>query len=178
MKKLLSFFLLCILIFPFIGILGLRMEIKEIKRIVKKEILSKLSKEETQDLWIKISEFETNSDIIYHKMENELEIAGEMYDIISVVKKGKFLKYTCYHDTKESSLKKKIKQSLADLFAQNPLKSDKTKSLLVFLKNLICQYPSSFQYNKWSTKKITLSYHVVRLIGSNFSTLKSPPPEF
>ena len=178
MEKLLSFLLLWILILPFIGILGLRLEIKEMKRIVKKEILSKLSHEETQDLWIKISEFETNSKIIYHKIDNELEIGGEMYDIISVVKDGEFLKYTCYLDHKESSLRKKIKQSLDDLFAQNPLKSDKTNSILVFLKNLICQYPSSFQYNKWSTKKITLSYHVVHLIGSNFSTLKSPPPEF
>jgi hypothetical protein len=51
-----------------------------------------------------------------------------MYDIISVVNDGEFLKYTCYHDHKESSLKKKIKQSLTDLFAQNPLKSDKTKT--------------------------------------------------
>jgi hypothetical protein len=178
MKKLLSFLLLCALILPFIGILGLRMEIKEIKRIVKKEILSKLSQEETQDLWIKISEFETNSKIIYHKIDNELEIEGEMYDIISVVKDGEFLKYTCYHDHKESSLKKKIKQSLTDLFAQNPLKSDKTKSLLVFLKNLICQYPSSFLHNRWSTKGITLSYHVIHLTGKNFPALKPPPPEF
>ena len=146
--------------------------------IVKKEILSKLSHEETQDVWIKISEFETNSKIIYHKIDNELEIGGEMYDIISVVKDGEFLKYNCYLDHKESSLRKKIKQSLDDLFAQNPLKSDKTNSILVFLKNLICQYPCSFLHNRWSTKGITLSYHVIHLIGNNFSALKPPPPEF
>jgi len=177
-KKLFSFLLLCILILPFIGILGLRMEIKEMKRVVKKEILSKLNQEETQEIWIKVSEFETNSEIIYHKIDNELEIAGEMYDIISVVKEGGFLKCTCYHDHKESSLKKKIKQSLADLFSQNPTKSEKTKSLFIFLKNLICENPSTYQYLKWYKESGILSYHVIHLIGNNCSALKSPPPEF
>jgi len=177
-KKLVSFFLLCILILPFIGILGLRMEIKDVKRYVKKEILSKLSQEETQTLWITVSEFDSNSDIVYHKADNELEIAGEMYDIISVVQDGKFLKYTCYHDTKESSLKKKIKQSLSDLFSQSPLKSDKTANLFIFLKNLICENFSSFQYFKLSKERTILTYHVVQFLGNNFSTVKSPPPEF
>jgi hypothetical protein len=100
-----------------------------------------------------------------------------MYDIISLTLSSDSLIYTCYKDHKESELKRKMYASLANLFSQNPDKSDTTKSLFLFLKNLIFEAIEPISYFKFTFNETISHNKYIAVICSGHYLLDSPPPE-
>jgi hypothetical protein len=158
-------------------LVGLRIEIKSLKKAIKKELLSQFDPSQTTKLGFSRHDLNNRNDIIFHTQDHEIEIEGKMYDIISVVSNSDSLIYTCYPDHKESELKRKMYASLASLFSQNPIQSESTKSLFLFLKNLIFEAIEPIQYFK-STFNETISHNkYIAVIRNGHYLLDSPPPE-
>lgn len=177
MRKVLPLFLILILLLPLMELVGLRIEIKSIKKAIKKELLTQLDLSQTTTLRFSRKDLKRRNDIVFHTQDNEIEIDGKMYDIISVVSNSDSLIYTCYPDHKESELKRKMYASLANLFTQNPNQAESTKSLFLFLKNLIFEEIESIQFFKFTFNEAISHIKYIALIHNGHFLLDSPPPE-
>lgn len=163
--------------FPLLELVGLRIEIKSLKKAIKKDLLTRLDHSQTTTLQFSRQDLEKRNDVIFHTQDNEIEIDGKMYDIVSVVSSLDSLIYTCYPDHKESELKRKMYASLANLFSENPVKSESTKSLFSFLQNLIFEAIEPIQFFKLSYIKTISRNQYIAEIYRGYFLLNSPPPE-
>ena len=177
MKKILAPFFIIILLLPLSELVGLRIEIKSLKKAIKKELLAQFDTSQTITLRFSKQDIEKRNDVVFHTQDNEIEMSGEMYDIISVVSNSDSLIYTCYRDHKESELKRKMYASLATLFSQNSIPSESTKSLFLFLKNLIFEVIEPIQYFHNSFIETILHKRYIAVIHNGHFLLESPPPE-
>lgn len=177
MRKVLVPFFVIILLLPLMELVGLRIEIKSLKKAIKKELLTQLDPSQTATLRYSRQDLNNCDDVIFHTQDNEIEINGKMYDIISVVSNSDSLIYTCYPDHKESELKRKMYASLANLFAQNPIQSESTKSLFLFLKNLIFEEIEAIQFFKFTFNETISHIKYIALTRNGHFLLDSPPPE-
>ncbi|MFN6351013.1 MAG: hypothetical protein ACK4VL_13890 [Chitinophagales bacterium] len=162
---------------PLLELVGLRIEIKSLKKTIKKELLAHFDSSKTTTLRFSRQDLDKRNHIVFHTQDNEIEISGEMYDIISLTLSSDSLIYTCYKDHKESELKRKMYASLANLFSQNPDKSDTTKSLFLFLKNLIFEAIEPISYFKFTFNETISHNKYIAVICSGHYLLDSPPPE-
>lgn len=163
--------------FPLLELVGLRIEIKSLKKAIKKELLSQFDPSQTSILRFSRQDLAKRNDIIFHTQDNEIEINGQMYDIISVASSSDSLIYSCYLDHKESKLKRKMYASLANLFSQNPISSESTKSLFLFLKNLIFEAIEPIQFFQITfIKAISHKIYIAITCRGHF-LIDSPPPE-
>lgn len=178
MKKILVFFLFAILALPFVEFVGLRLEIKQLKKSIKKELLARIDPSHTITLRFHKTDLSNRKDIIFHIKDSEIEIGGEMYDIISDISYSDSLIYICYRDHKESELKRKMYASLANFFSQNPIQSESSKSLFLFLKNLIFEELESFHFFNFELVKTISQINIIASIHNGHLLLESPPPEF
>ena len=69
----------------------------------------------------------------------EFEYKDEMYDIIRMETKGDSVRYWCYHDKKETKLRKNIQSLLAYFLGTSPQNRTHQKHLGDFFKTLYCQ---------------------------------------
>ncbi len=177
MKKVLAPFFIIILLLPLLELVGLRIEIKSLKKAIKKELLAQFDPSKTTTLRFSRQDLDKRNHIVFHTHDNEIEISGEMYDIISVASSPDSLIYTCYRDHKESELKRKMYASLASLFTQYPYKSETTKSLFLFLKNLIFEAIEPLQVLNFTVLEQISKTEYIAIIHNGFFLLDSPPPE-
>lgn len=177
MKSVLAPFFIIILLLPLMELVGLRIEIKSLKKAIKKELLTQLDLSQITTLRFSRQDLERRNYIIFHTQDNEIEIGGKMYDIISVVASSDSVIYSCYPDHKESELKRNMYASLANLFSQNPIQSESTKSLFLFLKNLIFEEIESIQLFKFTFNEAISHIKYIALIHNGHFLLDSPPPE-
>lgn len=177
MKSVLAPFFIIILLLPLMELVGLLIEIKSLKKAIKKELLTRLDPSQTATLRFSRQDLERRNDIVFHTQDNEIEIDGKMYDIISLVSSSDSLIYSCYPDHKESELKRNMYASLASLFSQNPIQSESTKSLFLFLKNLIFEEIESIQFFKFTFNETISHIKYIALIHNGHFLLDSPPPE-
>lgn len=68
----------------------------------------------------------------------EFEYKGEMYDIIRMETNGDSVWYWCYHDKKETKLRKNIQSLLAYFLGTSPQNRTHQKHLVDFFKTLYC----------------------------------------
>jgi len=178
MKKVIAFLFLTLLSLPIFELLGIRIEIRKLKKQVKKEILAKLSKNETTTIKLSTIDLAKNSKIILHPNDNEIEVNGEMYDIISENKQEDSIEFVCHHDHKETSLKRRLYGQLANLIAQQPIRSEQTTLLFNFLKNLFFEDSYQLKFPEFLRIDHYTSFIYRCLLSDTYYSDDSPPPDF
>lgn len=135
MKYLLSLVVITILLLPAVSLIRTGQEIRAVKREMKHLLISKFSKE-ALELKIHKKQLAQHSEFIFHEDENELEIRGHMYDIISISDGGDEIIFKCVSDTKESKLKSELHAHLSDFFEKNSPQKKQTSKIFAYFKSL------------------------------------------
>ncbi len=150
---------------------------KNIKRDVKSQLLSKYNKENTQIITLS-NELLESENIIFYPQDFEVEINGKMYDIISKSKSQYGISMLCFPDEKENEFKSELYSQLFSLFAHNPLQKNQTKAVFNFLKQLFFE-PISNRFSFLSYQNTNSLKYSYFFDFSNFIRIQnSPPPEF
>ena len=127
-------FLLFVLIAPVLLTYSwLQLEMSQVRRAVKWQILKRADKTELRLLKFSISESQNNLD---WKHDHEFEWREKMYDIVQFENRGDSIYYWCFVDEEETDINQKIATFLQDVWQENPNKKKQEKQLDTFFKSL------------------------------------------
>ena len=132
MRYLLALLVVSLLLLPALSLLHLGREIRAVKYEMKRNLVSRYSSN-AMEIRVQKTELAKNSEVIFHKEENELEIRGQMYDIISISESRDAIVYICVADKQETELKSKLLANLTDFLGQNtPQKKQNSEDFRLF----------------------------------------------
>jgi hypothetical protein len=106
---------------------------KQIKKEIKRKIISEVDKSEL--VLLKFTEEEKNSQLTWEHSK-EFEYKGEMYDIIETYKVGDTAYYWCWWDHEETKLNKQLNHLVSLAMGSNPKNQDNQQRLMNFFKSL------------------------------------------
>ena len=106
---------------------------KQIKREIKRQIISGLEKRDLVLLKFNAEELETQ---LKWEHSKEFEFKGEMYDIVSSEKKNDTTYFYCWWDNDETQLNKTLRELVLGFWGTNNDQKEKQNSLKHYAKNL------------------------------------------
>ena len=133
MRSALAIGLILSVTLPFLGTWHFyNSQVSQIRREVKRSIQQGLKDEE-----LVVLSFHTNKiNDLYWEHDDEFEYFGQMYDVISQKEANDSIHYTCYHDTRETFAKNKLRNTIAAALAQKPTEQNRQMLIQLFFKNL------------------------------------------
>jgi hypothetical protein len=111
----------------------IRHQKKQIKKIVKHQIIAGIDKEDL--VLLKFSLEDTHNKLRW-KHSKEFEYLGEMYDIVETEQDGDSISYWCWWDHEETKLNKQAEKIVANLLGTNPMNKEKQQQIVNILKSL------------------------------------------
>jgi hypothetical protein len=174
-NKIFGIFLIVCLVAPVVTTyLVFKYQKKQIKREIKRKIISEIDKSEL--VLLKFTEEEKNTQLKWEH-SNEFEYKGEMYDIVESSTVGDTTYYWLWWDHKESKLNKQLNNILKTILGKNPQNNRNKELLINFLKSLYHNIES-----KLIKPHLILNVQHNKLRSENFKNIFSkapilPPPE-
>lgn len=172
-RNIFGFLLIALLVVPTLStVLWLSYQKKEVKRMVKNEIISDLSSEELVELTFEVK-------LAFKELEwenkHEFQYKGKMYDIVSQEIIGNKITYYCWLDKEETALNAKLDNLLELALSGNQSKKSKEYQLEIFLKSMIYQITVVTSNNFKTSKDIDICY--IDSFDNIYLNVSSPPPE-
>ena len=169
LRKITGILLLACLVVPFVGYY---LFLQHKKTQVKKDIRLNLSSFVGNDNLVALSFSKEDIKTLKWKDNHEFEYKGQMYDIVESNIVGETIHYKCFHDTKETSLNKKIEQLIARITGSNPQKNENQERLISFIK--IQYLPTKELMNVAKTFSINKKFFIYNEFS--FNEFYNPPP--
>ena len=146
---------------------------KQVKRTIKHEIIAGIDKDELVLLKIPTAESET---LLEWEHAKEFEYQHEMYDVVSLERKGDTTYYWCWWDNEETQLNKRLDALLTGNLSHDKQHQQQKDRLLSFFKTLYHNQAQvvSFGASDEATLGITTPQHYT----SPFFTPPAPPPDW
>lgn len=116
----------------------LRYQKKQVKKEVKKKIISGIDKEEL--VLLKFTEGEIKSQLEWEHSK-EFQYKGEMYDVVEKEVRGDTTFFWCWWDSEETDLNKQLKGLVKRILEKNPKNQENQKRLNNFLNSLFIKEP-------------------------------------
>ncbi|MEZ5083522.1 MAG: hypothetical protein R2750_08740 [Bacteroidales bacterium] len=169
LRKITGILLLACLIAPFGGFyVFLQLKKKQVKKDIRLNLASFIGNNNLVVFSFSKEDIKT----LEWKDNHEFEYEGQMYDIIESNIVGETIHYKCFHDTKETSLNKKIEQLIARITGSNPQKKENQERLISFIK--IQYMPTKELKNVVKTFSIKKKFFIYNEFG--FNEFYNPPP--
>jgi hypothetical protein len=133
-NKIFGIFLIVCLVAPIVTTyLVFKYQKKQIKREIKRKIISEIDKSEL--VLLKFTEEEKNTQLKWEHSK-EFEYKGEMYDIVESSTVGDTTYYWLWWDHKETKLNKQLNDILKTILGKNPQNNRNKELLINYLKSL------------------------------------------
>ncbi|MBN2892524.1 MAG: hypothetical protein JXL97_11705 [Bacteroidales bacterium] len=163
-----------IFIAPFYGtFLYFHFEKKELKKEIKKELITGINKKELVKFSVSSEEIQTKFD---WKTKNEFSYQNQLYDIVSTDTKKDSVIFWCWKDNKETNLYAQLNNILSKIIGENAQDKDNQQKIINFYNSFY--FTSCFI---WKAEIHQKEYKNVEY-SKNFSSLKIaplyPPPKF
>lgn len=121
----------------------LQIQIQQVRREVKDEVIAGMSKEELVLLTFAEKEKHTQLD---WEHATEFEYKGKMYDVVETKSIGDTTYYWVWCDDKETTLNQKINQLVYLALGSNPKNQENQKRLHHFFKSLYCSNAETTEF--------------------------------
>lgn len=172
MKRLFSVVLFCVLVAPFVLPYALMSYEKfQLKKTVKRQLLSGINKTELTCLKFSKEEIET---VLKWEHSKEFEFQHKMYDVVYATSYSDSVMYWCWEDHAETVLEIELKSHIADALGASPNHEKNKHTLSEFFKQVY--FSNVLKWNHFLTV-VQLNYiqfSVDELVGC-FSSLVLPP---
>lgn len=176
LKRLITIFFVLALSAPFaVPFFLLHYQKQKVRKEVKELIFPNLKKEDM--LMLSFSLVEAEKHISWHH-SREFEYRDEMYDVIKKEYRKDSVIFWCYHDRKETDLKKRLDELSAQSLTNDPQKKEQQQRINNLLK---IQYLScNCSWNPFHGFSLPASYpeYIVTYQSILFSPPKPPPRSF
>lgn len=150
----------------------LKFQKRIIRNSIKEAIYCNLSSAQLSRIAIS----ETNHEALIWHHDDEFEIGGEMYDVVSIEKQKDSIIYYCFLDKKESKINVQIDQIAKSIWGRSPLSTDFETSLVDFIQKV---YPihriDFFQDNNSVSFELLQGYRL--FCPQEIKEVLSPPPD-
>lgn len=145
---------------------------QNIKRQTKLKLMKGLSENELCSFSFSLNFAENGLNFVN---EHEFIINNEMYDIVETRVFGDSVQYTCYHDVKESELKRTLAGIVSQITSSSPENTKQSLKLQYFSNNLyLTQFMIQFRDDCTVQEQIIFSRNPAsRLLNEP----PSPPPK-
>ncbi len=175
MKKLLPLLLVIVMVAPFGGVyFGFRFEKSRISKLVKRQMIKGIDKENLVLLTFHYTEVETR---LRWEHSGEFEFEGEMYDVVERSSRNDSVSFWCWCDKAETSLNKKHAILLRQVLGNDPQKPVKQSQLLDYLKTLYHPGLNSGNLFSYAPEFHNLSFYYISLISAGNTQPPGPPPK-
>jgi hypothetical protein len=157
-----------------IGNLMVHIEKKQLKRSIKRNIISGIDQSELSQLTIAKKDLNT---LLDWEHDHEFEYMGEMYDVVKRQNIGDSVVFYCWWDSEETALNKQLALTLLMEFDSNPIKQKQKQNIYKILK---ADYLPN--YNDVLFTSIHKRYEHQHFYRKNFTSYNSspdsPPPQY
>ncbi|MBL7903851.1 MAG: hypothetical protein JNL22_02410 [Bacteroidales bacterium] len=167
-RKFTAFFLLVCLVLPPVAVYTyLKVQKRQVRKEVKKQIISGISKSELVLLSFSKQEL---TKVLRWKHSKEFAYKDMMFDIVESRSTADSVFYWCWPDHKESRLNKNLKELARLALNKNPQRNDQKQRLSRFLNSFYFEEPAS-----WHSVNFAAMTFYPRFVVSEYPGFVTPP---
>lgn len=158
-----------------LGFMSYNLQLRAIKKKVKKELIFNTPKDELVSFSFDLTSSEFKSLRWVHSQEFELD--KKMFDIVEADTIGNIVNYLCFPDRQETALNFKFKKMLDERYADNVPFKNNQKLISIFIKSLFVP-ENSFNEIHFFVELDKNYLAFLEKKESVFLENNTPPPEF